>query len=275
MRTTLAASVLAIAVTACVDVNMDFVMRDDGSGSAAVSMRVNEAGLELAMLGEGADPELYCHLLADQPVAGDPMGFGLDGADSSTEAVFDGDECVVTSTVTWTAEESDTVLDALRADGGPSFRQLDDGGWRFDLETASLSEDLTDDDLSQAAALGFDLPTLTLSVTLPGDAVEHNADAVRSFTYTWEFDTAEMREFPGEIYVETAPGGGGLGPAAIGGIIAAIVLALAALVTLRKHQEAKAAAASEPAGDSAAADAEDAGGGSDEAAQPDDPMSSS
>ncbi len=241
-RTATAACLLTLVATACIEVKMDFVVRDDGAGSAEVSMRLDGAVLELAVLGEGGNPEQYCHQLADEPDASDPMGFGLDTVDSSTEAVIDDGDCLVTGTVTWTAEESDEVLDALMADDGPGFQRLDDGGWRFELDTASLSEDMSDDELSEAAALGFDFPTLALSVTLPGEAVEHNADAVRGSTYTWEFDTADVREFPDRIYLETTPGGG-LGPEAIGAIVAGIALALAALVTLRRHQEAKAAAA--------------------------------
>lgn len=241
IRTATAACLLALLMTACIEVKMDFVVRDDGAGSAEVSMRLDGAVLELAVLGEGGNPEKYCQQLADEPDASDPMGFGLDTVDSSTEAVIDDGDCLVTGTVTWTAEESDEVLDALMADDGPGFQRLDDGGWRFELDTASLSEDMSDDELSEAAALGFDFPTLALSVTLPGEAVEHNADAVRGSTYTWEFDTADVREFPDRIYLETAPGGG-LGPEAIGAIVTGIVLALAALVTLRRHREAKAAA---------------------------------
>ncbi len=251
-----AATTLAALATACIEVNMDFVVRDDGSGSAEVSMRLEGAVLEMAMLGEGGDPEQYCSQLADEPDASDPMGFGLDAVDSSTEAVIDDGDCLVTGTVTWTADESDTVFDALMADDGPSFRQLDDGGWRFELDTASLSEDVTDDELSEAAALGFDFPTLTLSVTLPGDAVEHNAHTARGSTYTWEFDTAEAREFPDRIYAETAPSSG-LGPAAIGAIVAGVLLTLAALVTLRRHQEAKAAGSSADDAESTSAEIAD------------------
>ena len=237
--TALAACVLTVLVTACIEVKMDFVVRDDGSGSAEVSMRLDEAVLGMAMFGEDGDPEQYCRELADEPDASDPMGFGLDAVDASTEAVVDSGDCLVTSTVTWIAEDSDAVLDVLMSDDGPGFRRLEDGGWRFDLDTAPLSEDVTDDELSEAAALGFDAPTLTLSVSLPGDAVEHNADTVSGSTYTWVFDTAEVRDFPDRIYLETAPGGG-LGPEAIGAIVAGIALALAALVTLRRHRETKA-----------------------------------
>ena len=232
---------------------MDFVVQDDGSGSAEVSMRVDGAVFELAMLGERDDPEQICRQLADEPDAADPMGLGLDAVDSTTEAVIDGGDCLVTGTVSWTAEESDEVLDVLMTDGGPGFRQLDDGGWRFDFDTASLFEDVTDDEMSEATALGFDLPTVTISVTLPGDAVEHNAHTVSGSTYTWEFDTAEVREFPDRIYVETAPSSG-LGPEAIGAIVAGVLLALAALVTLRRHQEAKAAASNADDAESTTAD---------------------
>lgn len=276
----MAACTLAVLATACFDVEMDFVVREDGSGSVTMTMRIDESVLELAALGEGGSAEDFCRQAAYEAGLGESLGFDITGVEQSSDSAIENGTCVVTTVVTWTSAEADAVLAEMAGEGGDGLRRLENGGWRFQLDMGELADDVGEDDLSEIASLGFDAPTLTISVTLPGDAVEHNAHSANRSTYRWDIGFAALDELPPSLYVETAPGGGGLGPAAIGGIVAGIVLVLAALVTLRRHQEAKAAAASEPADGStadgsAAADAEDANGGSDEPAQPDDGAGSS
>ena len=270
IRTTVAACTLAALATACLDVEMDFVVRDDGSGSVTMTMRIDESVQELAALGEGGSAEEFCRMAAAEGGLDESLGFDITGVEQRSESAIEDGTCVVTTVVTWTADESDTVLAEMTGEGGDGLSRLDNGGWRFQLDMGEFAEDAGDEDLSQIAAFGLDAPTLTVSVTLPGDPVEHNAHSANRSKYTWEISFDALDELPPSLYVETAPGGGGLGPAAIGGIIAGIVLALAALVTLRKHQEAKAAAAGAPADGSAAADAEGADEGSGETAEPDD-----
>ena len=273
----MAACTLAVLATACFDVEMDFVVREDGSGSMTVTMRIDESVLELAALGEGGSPEAFCLMAAQEMELDESLGFEIAGVAQSSDSSLEDDVCIVTSTSSWSSDESEAMLAELAGVDGDGLSRLDNGGWRFELDLRELAEDAGEEDLSQIAAFGFDAPTLTISVTLPGDVVEHNAHSANRSKYTWEISFGALDELPPSLYVETAPGGGGLGPAAIGGIIAGIVLALAALVTLRKHHEAKAAAAGEPADDSAAADAdaEGAGEGSGETAEPDDETGSS
>lgn len=273
----MAACTLAILATACFDVEMDFVVREDGSGSVTMTMRIDESVLELAALGDGGDPEVFCLMAAEEAGLDESLGFDITGVDQTSESAIENGTCVVTTIVTWTSDEAEAVLAEMTGPGGDGLHRLDNGGWRFELDMGTFAEEAEAEEMSQVAGLGFDAPTLTISVTLPGDPVEHNADSANRSKYTWEISFGALDELPSSLYVETAPSGGGLGPAAIGGIIAGIVLALAALVTLRKHQEAKAAAAGEPADDSAAADAEGegAGEGSGETAEPDDETGSS
>ncbi len=235
-RTAVTACTLAVLTTACLDVEMDFLVRDDGSGSMTLTMRMDEAVLEFAALEEGGAIEDLCESMLDDMDAGDVVGLGLDSLDSSAEAVVADGSCVVTTTVTWSEDQSDEVLAAIAEDDGPSFRRLADGGWRFELEMSSLAdEELSLDDLELASAMGFDFPTLAVSVTLPGDAVGHNAHSVSQSNYAWEIDLAATDELPESLYVETAPGGG-LGSAAIAGIVVgAVVLALALVSLLRRR----------------------------------------
>lgn len=240
--------VLALLTAACIDMEMDFVVHDDGSGSMTMTVSLDEAVLELAAFGEGGTAEELCREMLDDMDADNVLDLGLGSLNSSAEAVVSDGNCIVTMTAMWSAGESEEVLAAFAEDGGPEIRRLDDdGGWRFELDLGSLEdEDLSLDDLEMATAMGFDYPTLAISVTLPGDAVEHNAHSVSQSKYTWEIDLENTSELPEALYAETAPGGG-LGPAAIGAIVAGVGLALAALVTLRRHREAQGAEADEPA----------------------------
>jgi len=244
------ACTLAVLAAACIDLEMDLVVRDDGSGSVEATMSIHTAMLGFAALGEGElseTTEEMCQQFAGEMGAGGPSIFGLDELDDFDISVGDG-TCTVRFGRTWDAADFDTVMAVLAEDGGPSVHRTVGGGWRFELDLAPLSSDLSEDGLSedelaQAAALGFELPTLAISVTLPGETVEHNADSVRQSQFAWELDFLATDELPESLYAETAPGDG-LSPAAIGAIVAGVLLALAALVTLRRHQEAKAAASS-------------------------------
>lgn len=228
--------------TACFDAEMDLLVREDGSGSITVTMRIGESALEIAALAEGGGIEDLCQQMLDDMDFNDVLGLGA--VDSSADAVVTDGNCVVTMTSMWSTGDSERVLTALAEDGGPSIRRLDNDGWRFELEMGSLADDeLSVDDLELATAMGFDFPTLAISVTLPGDAVEHNADSANRSKYSWDIDLRRTDQLPEALYAETAPAGG-LSPAAIGAIVAGILLALAALVTLRRHQEAKAAESS-------------------------------
>ena len=283
-RTAAAACMVTVLATACLDLQMDFVVHDDGSGSLYVTVRIDAAMVELAAPGEGGSAEDFCQQVVEE--AGEEAGvvetgdLGPDVLDSSIEAVVENGDCVVTTTSAWGAGDSETVLDSLAEDDGPRIRRLDEGGWRFDWGLDSVEEEFASDGLAGIATMGLDLPTLTVAVTLPGEPVEHNAQSVHQSTYTWVLDTADPSGSPETLYVETAASGGGLGPAAIGGIVAGIVLALAALVTLRNHQQAKAADSedAEPTGndvpetaDEAADEASDSDEDTDEASDGDTP----
>ena len=259
LRAATAACTLAVLATACIQVEMGFVVRDDGSGSMAATMRIDAAILGLAGLDEDGSIDELCDEALDDMDGDDALGLGIGSLDASAEAAVMDGECVVTTTAEWSAEESGDVLAALAEDDGPRIRRLGDGGWRFEMDTDSdalVDEATTPDDIDAAAALGIDFPSLAISVTLPGDAVEHNADSVSQSTYSWEIDFAADTAVPEVLYAETAASGG-LSSAAIGAIVAGVLLALAALVTLRRHQEAKHAEAA-----AADTDAVESGGAS-------------
>ena len=159
------------------------------------------------------------------------MGLGDIDAQWHADAVIENGDCVVTTGVSWTADQSDEVLDALAEDGEVDIRRSDDG-WRFELSLEELAgEAFADEVPSEMGLLGLDEAAFTISVTLPGEVVEQSR-------YTWEFGFAAADEIPESIYVETKPGGW-LGPAAIGAIVAGALIALGALVTLYRHSVAR------------------------------------
>ena len=239
-RTAIAVTTLAALTTACFAVEIDLVVRDDDSGSFTSTIYIDEAAVAfVAALGEQPSEDSCQQFIkqADEAIVAF-IAWAMPVESTLTVASEGG--CTLTLAGTWTTDDADAVLARMANDEGLRLSRLDDGGWRFELETGSFAdEEFSLEDLELATAMGFDFPTLKVSVTLPGDPVEHNADSVNRSKYSWEVDLAATDQLPESLYVETAPSSG-LGPAAIGGIVAGILLALAALVTLRRHQEAKA-----------------------------------
>lgn len=244
-RAAVAVGALAVLATACYRLEIDLVVREDGSGSVDAAVDIDIAMLSLMGLGEGDASETsgeVCRQIVDGSGAGMPSIFGLSELDDIDVSLGDG-VCAVRFGRAWSAGEGEIVLAALAGDNGPRIRRTGNDGWRFDLDMASLSDELADEELTsedraEAEALGFEFPTLAVSVRLPGEAVEHNADSVRQSKYAWELDLFATEQHPASLYAETAPGGG-LSPAAIGAIATGVGLALAALVTLRRHRQAK------------------------------------
>jgi len=244
-RAAVAVGALAVLATACYRFEIDLVVREDGSGSVDAAIGIDVAMLSLIGSGEGdasGTAGEVCRRVVDGSGADVPSIFGLSELDDVDVSLADG-VCAVRFGRTWSAGEGETVLAALAGDNGPRIRRTDSDGWRFDLDLASLGEELADEeftseDCAEAEALGLELPTLAVSVRLPGEAVEHNADSVRQSKYPCELDLFPAVQHPASLYAETAPGGG-LSPAAIGAIVTGVGLALAALVTLRRHRQAK------------------------------------
>ncbi len=234
------ATAIAAVSTACVDAEIDLVVHDDGSGSMSLTINYDGALLEQATLGENIDVERLCAEVGEEAGA-EPLDVGISALSWTAEAFIDGGDCVVTQTSSWDAADAEAVLAEMSEGDGFGLRRLDNDGWRFSLSGDELEETMgaTDGELASLPDWGYEAPTLTISVKLPGDAVEHNADSARRSTYTWELDYGEADSLPETLFVETAPGSG-LGPAAIGAIVAGALLALAALVTLRRRQQSKA-----------------------------------
>lgn len=246
IRTAVIVCALSLLAAACLDAEVDFVVQEDGSGSITLTMRFSEEMLALVALAEAGADEEFCTSILDQidMSADDPLGLELEGLDWRSEAVVEDGRCVVTSAAAWSSAESEEVLAVFAEDELPVIQRLDSGGWRFFMTTDGLEdEEASLDDAELAPFADLVTPTLVISATLPGKVVVHNADLVTESTYSWEVGFG-ADELPPALVVETAPSSSGLGPEAIGAIVAGIGLALAALVTLRRHQAAKVATSS-------------------------------
>lgn len=81
----------------CFDVEMDLVVRDDGSGSLTSSIRVAEVVVEFAAAADGT-PEEVCEQFANDQDAFGPLGGTLDVLDVTVETPIEAGECVVAAT---------------------------------------------------------------------------------------------------------------------------------------------------------------------------------
>ncbi len=243
------AAAMALGVTACVDVDMDLVFNDDGSGSATVTISLGEDLLTVADLGAGVDARSLCEEFFHEAQA-EPDLIGIEALDWSLDYRFEDGACTITQRSSWDAAQSEVVLADFVNDDATGIRRLPNGGWLFELDGSEFDEiaAIPEGELTEAMALGYRAPTLTFSVTLPGEVVRHNADSVSQSKYTWEieFSNGPTADTPGAqgLYLETKPSSG-LGIEAIVAIVAGALLVLAAIVGVYRRQRAKASVANQ------------------------------
>lgn len=250
-RARLAVLIAAAAFLAagCIDMEMHFTVRDDGSGTSEVSIFFNESTLlTLAALSDAPPSELCEELLAEAELE-DGLGVTSEGLDWDIETHAGAGECGTAMSTSWTAAESESVLGTLEEEGGPSLTRLEDGGWRFEMDMSEVIDDMnegmTEDESGDFGLdLGFALPTIVVSVNLPGDPVEDNATERNGSEFRWELDMADAGtgELPAELFAETAPAPGMGATAVVGIIVAVAVGALVLVLLIRRSRRARSAA---------------------------------
>lgn len=247
-----AALAASVILSGCMEVKVDLVVHEDGSGSLVQSTTASQESLAyVASIGEfGDSTREVCegmfrnmeHEIDWSPRRGLLFNIGADEAleagyvlSPAHEGINTDDECTSIIALTWSAANSDVFRSSAAAAGGPVIEQLANGGWRFELQAGSIEEPPGQSELETYEQLGVSAPPVKISVTLPGSVVEHNASSLRGSTFVWELDVTDS-EFPKEtIFAQTQPGGG-LGPEAIAGIVVgAVVLALALVSLLRRR----------------------------------------
>ena len=112
--------------------------------------------------------------------------------DADVESETDASACRTSMQVHWDAEAAERIVEELSAaaDADSSLQHLPGGGWRFESESA-FGEEINGEGSFYVAMMeeqGVPLPTMTLSVTLPGSPLQHNADRVSGSTFTWDID---------------------------------------------------------------------------------------
>ncbi len=236
---------LALVAAGCVKVNVDFAVNDDGSGSFSQKIALAEPVIEL-MAGTGqfeTRAQACDSFIAESEANESALDFSTAGIDTSDldsivlvfENVNSDSECSTTQVFSWSAAQYSALREVMTVGDGPQIMQLDDG-WRFELSSSIMSQGPSEDESAQLFSLGLDPPTAVISVTLPGEPLEHNADSAAGSTFTWEFDLTDPQSAPETFFAQTGLSSGGFGPEAIAGIIVGAVVLLLALVALLRRR---------------------------------------
>ena len=227
----------AVLTVGCVDAVVEMTINEDGSGSQRVDFQVRrefleflagiaaemaeEMGVEATDLTE-ADFEDACREMfsVEHPLTGVSDSASRSGA--TVESESDVSSCRTSMEIHWDADAGDSVLSELFGYGeGTSLRRLRDGGWRFESD-AAFGEEVTGEGhfyVTMMEERGISSPTMTLSMTLPGRRLQHDADEVSGglrgeislvgsgdayavSTFRWDIDLLDPG--PG-IFAETTP----------------------------------------------------------------------
>lgn len=211
----------AVLTAGCVDTVVEIKINEDGSGSQRVDFTVQRefleflGGIAAEMAGEmgveatdatEADLENACRemLTAENPLAG--VSDAASRMDAAVESDTDASACRTSMQVHWDAEAAERIVEELSAaaNADSSLQRLPGGGWRFESD-AAFGEEITGEGSFYVAMMeeqGVPLPTMTLSITLPGSPLQHNADRVSGSTFTWDIDVLDPQP---RIFAETVP----------------------------------------------------------------------
>ncbi len=250
LRPILAATLVALLATACIKVDYEITVEDDGSGSLDGLLAINvEAFAGMGeMFGEaGQDTDALCDEFR--------TGAGLPENLEVTEYEEDG-FCGVRFSGTWAAGDDPAAqIGALLAgdtedggaDGEVTLVKDAAGGWRFEapFDSEGLTAEAGAGDLEDLGGMADQFladASFRFVITLPGRPVEgqNNATSVDGNTFEWDIDFAAP---PDRLFAQTEPGspdgGGGDGfPwVVVIGVIAGV--AIIAAVILLVHRGAK------------------------------------
>lgn len=215
----------AVTVTAgCVHTVVEVTINNDGSGSQRMDLAFERdfmaflAGIAADWADEsdidvpdsadltGVDFERMCRSLVAESSPVSPLAEAASRLSASHQSETDASACRTTVRIDWDADAAETILEELSAaaEGDSSLTRLPTGGWRFESASA-FGEEVTGEgqffvDWMEDSSVSR--PTLTLSITLPGEPLQHNARRVSGSTFTWDIDVLDPG--PG-VFAETAP----------------------------------------------------------------------
>ena len=243
-----------VLAAGCIEISMGFSVDSDGGGSYELEMEISQEFLQMATafsdLGSEQDDseatarEVCEEMLADSDSEGFPLGetpLEAKGVEFEVEEISAGSDCGIRVRAAWPGDIADSVFASMREDEGPDFRRVGADGWSF-----AMPFELGDEGLVEDSGFGemMDL-SIEVSVALPGDPVEHNADRVsggcNSSTFYWDIDVFDPPEF---IAAESdgkgdCGGGWGAGPivaVVILGVLAVALVAAALIILSRRRR---------------------------------------
>ena len=224
---------LAAFASACFHASFDLTIDDDGSGSMRGAIQIERTVTQLALdVNEdiGLTFEDFCAVMEVDTFGSDAPRRPSDSYVFESELVVDDAGCEATFASKWTADHENPEWTGLGPDGGPLL-QRSDGGWRFELSMDVVREMFNLDRNADLFTLVVDQPTLTVSVTLPGEVQEHNADARDGSTFRWHVVMSDIENMPDTLYAGAAPSGGS-GAAILVGVVLAVVVAVLLIIAI-------------------------------------------
>jgi len=241
------AGTLAVFASACFHASFDLAIEDDGSGSMKGTIQVERTVTELVLKANrdiGLTFEDFCATMHIDPVGTDEPDRSVDGYASESELIVDDSGCEMTHTAEWTADHEGRFLTGLGRDGGPMVHR-DNDGWRFELEMSVVREMFGLDRNADLFALVVDQPTLTVAVTLPVQAQEHNADERDGPTFRWHVVMTDIENMPDTLYASASPSDGSGAAVPLRIVVAVVaVLSFLAIAYLLRRRSARAASPS-------------------------------
>ncbi|WP_419946674.1 hypothetical protein [Candidatus Poriferisodalis sp.] len=226
---------MALLTAGCVEATWNVVANDDGSGSFEWRYVFDDNVVGLDAGSDDAAMRAGCLQFIRRFEGVGSVQPRIPGVETLIQSRHGDGRCSYVATTSWSADESDKVFDALAEDGGPKFRRITGGGWGFDFDTSFI------DDYWESGGLPFRAadvlqPTFTLSLTLPGVPLGHNADSVEGTTLVWIVDLTEPDDIPRVLRAETTGPSGGTVVPLIGGVLFAILVVFLARAKWRRRQ---------------------------------------
>ena len=234
-RITLIACAIALLTAGCVEAAWNVVVHDDGSGTFEWRYGFDDDVVELDVEGEGAAMPAACLQLIRKFEGAGPVQPRIASVETRVQSRHADGRCSYVATTSWSSDESEKVFAALADNRGPKFRRIAGGGWEFELDTGFIGDYL------ELGGPPFEVvgglrPTFALSLTLPGTALQHNADSSEGSTLVWVIDLSEPDDIPKVLHAGTTGDANSTLIPVIGGVLFVIVLAFAARAKWRKRR---------------------------------------
>ncbi len=212
----------ALVLTGCARIEIAIHLNDDGSGEISLLSAVDTRFLALAEDGATEIENSFIDLdEADLPPGATIEEYDEDGFRGARIRLPFAASDDVNDAINAALSDAGADLSGELSGLGPTnlFERFDllrdDGGWRFAAVVSPFQEtlssgdgDIVGDDILDSGLVELLLEDFefTIRLDLPGDIVEHNADAVDGSALIWNLDPFSQE--PRELMALTSGGGG-------------------------------------------------------------------